>query len=96
MAPFCLRCNTEMCHIITTKLQLGEMSWLLGELPNLIAGALPVDIYICPSCGKLEFFQTEEQSSGIAQINCPRCGRPHDCDYPKCPHCKYDYNKARG
>jgi len=28
----------------------------------------------------------------LPQIICPSCGKSHDCDYPKCPHCDYDYN----
>ena len=27
----------------------------------------------------------------IAQRICPDCGKSHDIDYPKCPHCKYSY-----
>ena len=38
------------------KLQLGKTSWLFGDLPNLMAGALEVSIMACPACGKLEFF----------------------------------------
>lgn len=25
------------------------------------------------------------------QRQCPQCGKQHDFDYPKCPHCEYDY-----
>ena len=25
--------------------------------------------------------------SGISQAVCVRCGKSHDVDYPKCPHC---------
>ncbi len=27
----------------------------------------------------------------IWQRTCPKCGKTHDMDYPKCPHCKFDY-----
>ena len=27
----------------------------------------------------------------IAQRVCPNCNKEHDCDYPKCPHCKHQY-----
>ena len=52
----CLRCGQEMNHIRTEKLQLGQTGWILGDIPNLLAGAMEVDIYSCPQCGKLEFF----------------------------------------
>lgn len=28
---------------------------------------------------------------GVPQVKCPRCGRKHDFDYPKCIFCEYDY-----
>ena len=55
----CLRCGAGMQYVKTEKLQLGQTSWIFGDWPNLIAGAMEVDIYACPSCGKLELFQTE-------------------------------------
>ena len=27
----------------------------------------------------------------LPQKKCPRCGKNHDFDYPKCPYCEYDY-----
>ena len=24
-------------------------------------------------------------------VTCPKCGKSHDIDYPKCPNCKYNY-----
>ena len=29
----------------------------------------------------------------IAQKICPNCKKEHDCDFPKCPYCKFDYIK---
>ena len=29
----------------------------------------------------------------LPQRTCPKCGKQHDFDYPKCPHCDYDYTK---
>lgn len=78
----CLRCDTPLKYLKS----------VLGDLPNLFAGALEVAIYVCPNCGKIEFYQQEEEFSGeIAQRKCPNCGKMHDIDYPKCPFCKYDY-----
>ncbi len=85
----CLRCQSDMKHIGARKIQLGETGWILGDLPNLFAGAMEVDIYSCPDCGKIEFFQTEESTINTRQ--CPNCGQKHEFDYPKCPFCKYNY-----
>jgi len=90
----CLRCGAVMAHACTEDLQLGRTSWLLGDLPNLVAGSIRVAIYCCPDCGKLEFFTTEngnDPQSSIPQVTCPSCGHPHDFDYPRCPFCKHVY-----
>ncbi len=89
----CLRCGHEMKHIGTEKLQLGQAGWIFGDLPNLLAGAMEVDIYICPECKKIEFYLVDEIEEELPQKRCPNCGKLHDFDYPKCPFCKYDYNK---
>ena len=47
----CLRCGTPMHFAGQHRLQLGKTSWLLGDLPNLVAGALDVSIMVCPACG---------------------------------------------
>lgn len=87
----CLRCNVEMRRIGREKLQLGQTGWILGDLPNLVAGSMEVDIYACPDCKKLEFFMAEEIEKELPQIECPKCGKKHDFDYPKCPFCKYEH-----
>lgn len=85
----CLRCGNSMRYIKSEKIQLGQSGLILGDIPNYIAGALPVDIYKCNECCKIEFFQMEEDQ--IEQAECPNCRKIHDIDYPKCPFCKYDY-----
>ena len=61
---------------------------------NLLAGGLEVSTMICTSCNKIEFYSTDyntEYASDLPQATCPNCGAVHDFDYPKCPHCKYQY-----
>lgn len=88
----CLRCGAQMYLIKQEHLQLGKTGYLLGNLDNLVAGALDVDILCCPSCGKLEFFrggwsEQDEGENTIAKLTCPRCGRSYEMDDPKCPFC---------
>lgn len=92
----CLRCNTELKFLAKERIQLGKTGWVLGDLPNLVAGALPVDIFVCPACRKLEFFASEEipTEDTVPQRTCPVCGTVHDFDYPKCPKCRHDYYGA--
>ncbi len=86
----CLRCGVRLSRVGRKKIQLGETGWVLGDLPNLLAGAMEVDICACPSCGSIEFFQPDP-AGDIPSVQCPNCGKRHDFDYPKCPFCKYDY-----
>ena len=89
----CLRCGEAMRLARREKIQLGETGWFLGDWGNLRAGAMEVDFYCCPSCGKIELYQprgeeTEYGSPGIPQKICAFCGKEIDFDFPKCPYCK--------
>ncbi len=92
----CLRCGKQMSHIGIEKIQLGQTGWIFGDLSNLLAGAMEVDIYCCPECRKLEFFSADAVEEELPQKKCPKCGKMHDFDYPKCPFCKYDYTRKVG
>ena len=87
----CTACGTVLKYAGQEQLQLGRTSWLLGDLPNLLAGALQVHIYYCPGCSKIEFYaagdQSMEEGSGMAQVKCPYCGHLHDMDDSRCPYC---------
>lgn len=89
----CLRCGAPLQMLKREYLQLGKTGWILGGLDNLLSGGLDVDILSCPGCGKLEFFRGDwsevenPDSSGIAKIKCPNCGRSHEMDDPQCPFC---------
>lgn len=87
----CLRCGAEMVNAGIETLQLGQTGWILGDLPNLLAGGAEVDIWMCPVCRKLEFFSTAAPEPSLPQKTCPRCGKVHDFDHPKCPFCGFDY-----
>ena len=89
----CLRCDTPMRFIKRENVQLGKTGWLMGDWGNLLAGALDVAIFTCPTCGKLEFFRgdlydaQEPEEGTIAKITCPQCTVQYEMDYPKCPYC---------
>ena len=89
----CLRCGEDMQYLSREKLQLGKTGWVLGDLPNLLSGALQVQIYVCPKCRQLEFFLAENETldDETPKKTCPKCGTVHDFDYPKCPNCKHEY-----
>lgn len=90
----CGNCRTAMQFLKREQIQLGKTGWLLGDLPNLWAGAQDLEFWICPNCRKLDFYipdaeelTGEECVGGMAQTTCPKCGALHDLDDPKCPCC---------
>lgn len=89
----CLRCGEQMQFLTRENIQLGKTGWILGDLPNLFAGALQTDIYFCPNCRKLEFYAADETVAGdeLPKKTCPKCGTVHDFDYPRCPKCGHSY-----
>ncbi len=89
----CLRCGEEMHFFARENIQLGKTGWILGDIPNLLAGALDVDMFICPACHKLEFYASENEAvdNDLPKQTCPVCGTVHDFDYPSCPKCKHSY-----
>ena len=90
----CLRCGEEMSFVRREDFQLGRTGWVLGDWPNLLAGAMELDVYACRGCGKVELFLPQGELEGedtTPQKKCPRCGSTIDFDYPKCPVCRYDF-----
>lgn len=52
----------------------------------------------CDKSPEGDFLPPEENQNivgvsmdGVPQVKCPRCGRTHDFDYPKCIYCEFDY-----
>ena len=87
----CLRCESSMNYIKREKIQLGERGWFMGDVSQLLSGALEVDIYACSNCGKIEFYMPESGDSELPQKQCPNFGHIHDFDFHKCPVCKCEY-----
>ena len=89
----CAGCGAEMDFSGEEQIQLGQTGFLLGSLSNLLSGSLDVEIWVCPACGKIEFYR--QGSSGVGeyeeghmpQVICCKCGTKHDLDDPKCPGC---------
>ncbi|MCI9308610.1 MAG: zinc-ribbon domain-containing protein [Oscillospiraceae bacterium] len=90
MEKRCSNCGGTMQYLGDDKIQLGQAGLLLGHLSNLWHGALYVEIWECPECGKLDLYRGEgprEEEGHMAQTVCPNCGAEHDLDDPKCPYC---------
>ena len=86
----CLRCGTRMQFLGRDKLQ-RRPDLLLSDLTFALAGGMEIDIYSCPKCRKIELFQPEATSDGLAQKQCPVCGAVLDFDYGRCPYCEHEF-----
>ncbi len=51
-AQFCIACNVEMSE---SKTELRVDRWTGAKPPMPSADILPVVVYLCPQCGKIEF-----------------------------------------
>jgi hypothetical protein len=40
----------------------------LLELPKVSEGILPLDIYVCPNCGRIEFFASKEIKDSLLRL----------------------------
>lgn len=96
----CLQCGTPMVFLKREDIQLGKHTYFGGDMGNLLAGSLPVTMYVCPDCGHLELFTSERPPepgpSGPVpfytpgtgpEIKCPQCGKLHPSDDDFCPLC---------
>ena len=88
----CGNCGKDMEFLGEEQLQLGQYGAFIGHLSNLLSGSLEVEIWSCPSCGKIEFYrrgssETWRDGDHMPQVICCKCGTKHDLDDPKCPGC---------
>lgn len=59
----CLRCDTVMQDCGQQEFQLGKQSFLFGDLSNLLSGSFLAQLYVCPKCGKIEFFRANDNDT---------------------------------
>lgn len=52
----CLRCNVPLVHQGSRKFHEGSSWGAIGDLGHLFTNKESFDLYICPSCSKIEFF----------------------------------------
>ncbi len=56
----CLRCGTKMRYIGQELFQLGRESASVGVFQIFGARSAVMDVYKCPDCKKLEFFEPDD------------------------------------
>ena len=53
---FCLRCNVNLYYSGVYRFHEGMRLGFLGDFLELFVNRESFEIYICPKCGKVEFF----------------------------------------
>ena len=52
----CARCEKQLDFVGTKRLHEGTNWGVLGELGELFVKRERFDVYVCPRCGRVEFF----------------------------------------
>jgi len=56
----CLRCSGRMLDFGPITFKLGEETYFFSDFNRFISGSLTMKVMKCETCGKLEFFATED------------------------------------
>lgn len=86
----CLRCGADMEFSGRQQFQLGEESYFSGIMAVMTADSMKMDIYTCPSCGKIEFFAPHSKPRSPAPStnwNCSNCGEYNLGQVKACQNC---------
>jgi len=91
----CSRCGTALEDYGIQKLRIGgvggEWSYLVGDIMEIEQETLPIHIYICPKCGKIELSATENTNiillSRKGLKKCVNCNRRIPLASEECQYC---------
>ena len=78
---------------------VGADVFSLAVIPYSLALLFSISALIYGMLGTSAAIENEETDEAgndmIMQRTCPKCGKTHDIDYPKCPDCGYNYLEHR-
>ena len=70
----------------------GEWSFFLGDIADIEEQPLPVHIYICPKCGKIDLFAQDQTKKILLSRRglkaCIECGKEIPLASEQCQYCK--------
>ena len=61
----CLRCNVPMEFVMREAFQRGTCGAWVGNLNFSFRGGYELEMYRCPKCGKLEFFEPDWEEKTV-------------------------------
>ena len=70
----------------------GEWAFIIGDIAEIEEQLLPIQVYICPKCGKTELFANEKTMKILLSRRglkkCTTCGRNIPLASEECPYCR--------
>lgn len=81
-------CGQPMGFVGVQEFQQGSMSFLTGNLGNMLAGSMQLAIFRCAVCGQYRFYDPQYVSLlAGANKTCPQCGKTYSGHLQSCPDC---------
>ena len=50
-------CGQPMTPLGVSEYQLGRTGWIMGDLPNLLAGSMELALFRCERCGQIKYIE---------------------------------------
>jgi RNA polymerase subunit RPABC4/transcription elongation factor Spt4 len=99
----CSRCGTALEDYGTQKLRIGGVgggwSYAVGDIMEIEQETLPVQIHICPECGKIELTETERTAAILLGRKgfkkCVKCGKRIPLASEECKYCGTEQKKKK-
>ncbi len=69
--PECCSCGAVMRFTFAADFRIGaggKVKFLSGESTNADLSLLPLDVYVCPKCGKVELFAGDVIKDALLRI----------------------------
>jgi RNase P subunit RPR2 len=71
----CSNCGQNAQYVYTAEFRVGGtsggMKLLFGEWAELGEKMIPLYVFVCPNCGKIELYATEELKQRANQVSNP-------------------------
>jgi RNA polymerase subunit RPABC4/transcription elongation factor Spt4 len=76
----------------------GEWAFIVGDIAEIEEEPLPIHVYICPLCGKMELFAYEQTMKILLSRQglkkCVKCGKNIPLASEVCPYCGTKQKKS--
>lgn len=61
-------CGQPMTPLGVSEFQLGRTGWIMGDLPNLLAGAMELALFRCERCGQIKFMDPKIMKDRMKEL----------------------------